>query len=106
VFTGRYALSPYIKQIRFVFKGLLRALYEQRYKNARFEMPEALMRGGGGVGGSGEGCHTAQQGYDTQVSKERTLHEGLGVLEQSLKHVGRFLRNVVHQQTASQHKIP
>jgi hypothetical protein len=24
VFTARYALSPYIKQIRFVFKGLIR----------------------------------------------------------------------------------
>jgi hypothetical protein len=24
VFTARYALSPYIKQIRFVFKGLMR----------------------------------------------------------------------------------
>jgi hypothetical protein len=23
VFTARYALSPYIKQIRFVFKGLM-----------------------------------------------------------------------------------
>jgi hypothetical protein len=23
VFTARYALSPYIKQIRFVFKGLI-----------------------------------------------------------------------------------
>jgi hypothetical protein len=27
VFTARYALSPYIKQIRFVFKGLIQALY-------------------------------------------------------------------------------
>jgi hypothetical protein len=26
VFTARYALSPYIKQIRFVFKGLIRFL--------------------------------------------------------------------------------
>jgi hypothetical protein len=25
VFTARYALSPYIKQIRFVFKGLMQA---------------------------------------------------------------------------------
>jgi hypothetical protein len=24
VFTARYALSPYIKQMRFVFKGLMR----------------------------------------------------------------------------------
>jgi hypothetical protein len=26
VFTARYALSPYIKQIRFVFKGLINAV--------------------------------------------------------------------------------
>jgi hypothetical protein len=26
VFTARYTLSPYIKQIRFVFKGLIRRL--------------------------------------------------------------------------------
>jgi hypothetical protein len=31
VFTARYALSPYVKQICFVFKGLnkLRSLYEK-----------------------------------------------------------------------------
>jgi hypothetical protein len=28
VFTARYALSPYIKQIRFVFKGLNLVVYE------------------------------------------------------------------------------
>jgi hypothetical protein len=27
VFTARYALSPYIKQIRFVFKGLIKLHY-------------------------------------------------------------------------------
>jgi hypothetical protein len=27
VFTARYALSPYIKQIGFVYKGLMRATY-------------------------------------------------------------------------------
>jgi hypothetical protein len=27
VFTARYALSPYIKQIRFVFKGLIGILF-------------------------------------------------------------------------------
>jgi hypothetical protein len=27
VFTARYALSPYIKQIRFVFKGLIYVIY-------------------------------------------------------------------------------
>jgi hypothetical protein len=35
VFTARYALSPYIKQIRFVFKGLIVhaywRLFEVRY---------------------------------------------------------------------------
>jgi hypothetical protein len=30
VFTARYALSPYIKQIRFVFKGLISATVEDR----------------------------------------------------------------------------
>jgi hypothetical protein len=29
VFTARYALSPYIKQIRFVFKGLIFKIHEQ-----------------------------------------------------------------------------
>jgi hypothetical protein len=30
VFTARYALSPYIKQIRFVFKGLRKSLHVRR----------------------------------------------------------------------------
>jgi hypothetical protein len=30
VFTARYALSPYIKQIRFVFKGLISVPYSHR----------------------------------------------------------------------------
>jgi hypothetical protein len=36
VFTARYALSPYIKQIRFVFKGLMSVflLYTARSHNA------------------------------------------------------------------------
>jgi hypothetical protein len=29
VFTARYALSPYIKQIRFVFKGLITGLHNK-----------------------------------------------------------------------------
>jgi hypothetical protein len=45
VFTARYALSPYIKQIRFVFKGLIRFAYWggggglqlQRYLNFDFK---------------------------------------------------------------------
>jgi hypothetical protein len=36
VFTARYALSPYIKQIRFVFKGLnTRAILPSPYKGER-----------------------------------------------------------------------
>jgi hypothetical protein len=31
VFTARYALSPYIKQIRFVFKGLNRTVEADIY---------------------------------------------------------------------------
>jgi hypothetical protein len=29
VFTARYALSPYIKQIHFVFKGLISPVYDK-----------------------------------------------------------------------------
>jgi hypothetical protein len=32
VFTARYALSPYIKQVRFVFKGLKDCLMTLRYE--------------------------------------------------------------------------
>jgi hypothetical protein len=35
VFTARYALSPYIKQIRFVFKGLICKVLDSR-KNPSF----------------------------------------------------------------------
>jgi hypothetical protein len=34
VFTARYALSRYIKQIRFVFKGLIRDAESQNVRNA------------------------------------------------------------------------
>jgi hypothetical protein len=36
VFTARYALSPYIKQIRFVFKGLICVFLEGEWKDQRF----------------------------------------------------------------------
>jgi hypothetical protein len=39
VFTARYALSPYIKQIRFVFKGLI---YEVR-KRGKIGLNQALI---------------------------------------------------------------
>jgi hypothetical protein len=32
VFTARYALSPYIKQIRFVFKGLMGEVGVEMFK--------------------------------------------------------------------------
>jgi hypothetical protein len=35
VFTARYALSPYIKQIRFVFKGLIQWVLTCRLNNPR-----------------------------------------------------------------------
>jgi hypothetical protein len=46
VFTARYAPSPYIKQIRFVFKGLIINeirvyLYFTFYKHASFSNTEA-----------------------------------------------------------------
>jgi hypothetical protein len=31
MFTARYALSPYIKQIRFVFKGLKKTFSEENH---------------------------------------------------------------------------
>jgi hypothetical protein len=33
VFTARYALSPYIKQIRFVFKGIIHSVLQRTYSN-------------------------------------------------------------------------
>jgi hypothetical protein len=36
VFTARYALSPYIKQIRFVFKGFIK--YQAMKKNSGLEV--------------------------------------------------------------------
>jgi hypothetical protein len=41
VFTARYVLSPYIKQIRFVFKGLMcaRVYKEQVYQVFSFKIP-------------------------------------------------------------------
>jgi hypothetical protein len=38
VFTARYALSPYIKQIRFVFKGLKIAMRLRRKTEAYVEV--------------------------------------------------------------------
>jgi hypothetical protein len=35
VFTARYALSPYIKQIRFVFKGLIVSIQDSEYIEVR-----------------------------------------------------------------------
>jgi hypothetical protein len=42
VFTARYALSPYIKQIRFVFKGL-------NFMPVKWEDVRSGPRGGDGV---------------------------------------------------------
>jgi hypothetical protein len=41
VFTARYALSPYIKQIRFVFKGLSKQLL------IRFESQQSFIKHNG-----------------------------------------------------------
>jgi hypothetical protein len=38
VFTARYALSPYIKQIRFVFKGIIMSL-KRRGCRCLFQRP-------------------------------------------------------------------
>jgi hypothetical protein len=46
VFTARYALSPYIKQIRFVFKGLIfrpRQDFTQRHSLKTFRSPSHLV---------------------------------------------------------------
>jgi hypothetical protein len=44
VFTARYALSPYIKQIRFVFKGLILflILIKQRNEFPKVNIPTKL----------------------------------------------------------------
>jgi hypothetical protein len=42
VFTARYGLSPYIKQIRFVFKGLnIGHISENRTQHSRFKFPKS-----------------------------------------------------------------
>jgi hypothetical protein len=43
VFTARYALRPYIKQIRFVFKGLNRRLVEPQWVWTVLERREFLV---------------------------------------------------------------
>jgi hypothetical protein len=54
VFTARYGLSPYIKQIRFVFKGLKQLLsLKNQYRNlteqnAMTHLKEQLHEGGNG----------------------------------------------------------
>jgi hypothetical protein len=45
VFTARYALSPYIKQIRFVFKGLIvRPVETGTYSVCVLEIGSVLQR--------------------------------------------------------------
>jgi hypothetical protein len=45
VFTARYALSPYIKQIRFVFKGLIITIYVfTRWLNLINKFPTAFLQ--------------------------------------------------------------
>jgi hypothetical protein len=39
VFTARYALSPYIKQTRFVFKGLIEGVYRSKNEGDLFAFP-------------------------------------------------------------------
>jgi hypothetical protein len=47
VFTARYELSPYIKQIRFVFKGLIYICTAVTASNAsRINMPSGVIRTG------------------------------------------------------------
>jgi hypothetical protein len=48
MFTARYALSPYIKQIRFFFKGLkYNILWKWRLRDSLF-LRSRLKEGGGG----------------------------------------------------------
>jgi hypothetical protein len=51
VFTARYALSPYIKQIRFVFKGLIPFIYLRAC-----ECPDSECMAGGRGGLHSVGC--------------------------------------------------
>jgi hypothetical protein len=49
VFTARYALSPYIKQIRFVFKGLTGGWVGPRYGLGVYERNKFLAPAGIGT---------------------------------------------------------
>jgi hypothetical protein len=44
VFTARYALSPYIKQIRFVFKGLISKSKDETYVRWKSENSAILTK--------------------------------------------------------------